>query len=35
MPTPDIAAFMAREGAEPAPSSPQDFGRHIAAELRR
>jgi tripartite-type tricarboxylate transporter receptor subunit TctC len=33
--TPDIAAFMAREGAEPAPSSPEDFGRHIAAELRR
>jgi tripartite-type tricarboxylate transporter receptor subunit TctC len=33
--TPDIVAFMAREGAEPAPSSPEDFGRHIDAELRR
>ena len=33
--TPDIVAFMAREGAEPAPSSPEDFGRHIAAELQR
>jgi tripartite-type tricarboxylate transporter receptor subunit TctC len=33
--TPDIVAFMAREGAEPAPSSPEDFGRHIAAELER
>jgi tripartite-type tricarboxylate transporter receptor subunit TctC len=33
--TPDIVAFMAREGAEPAPSSPEDFGRHIDTELRR
>ena len=33
--TPEIIAFMAREGAEPAPSSPEDFGRHIAAELQR
>jgi tripartite-type tricarboxylate transporter receptor subunit TctC len=33
--TPDIVAFMAREGAAPAPSSPEDFGRHIAAELQR
>jgi tripartite-type tricarboxylate transporter receptor subunit TctC len=33
--TPDIVAFMAREGAKPAPSSPEDFGRHIAAELQR
>jgi tripartite-type tricarboxylate transporter receptor subunit TctC len=33
--TPDIVAFMAREGAEPAPSSPEGFGRHIDAELRR
>jgi tripartite-type tricarboxylate transporter receptor subunit TctC len=33
--TTDIVAFMAREGAEPAPSSPEDFGRHIAAELQR
>jgi tripartite-type tricarboxylate transporter receptor subunit TctC len=33
--TPDIVAFMAREGAEPVPSSPEDFGRHIDAELRR
>jgi tripartite-type tricarboxylate transporter receptor subunit TctC len=33
--TPDIVGFMAREGAEPAPSSPEDFGRHIDAELRR
>ena len=33
--TPEIVAFMAREGAEPAPSSPEDFGRHIDTELRR
>ena len=33
--TPDIVTFMAREGAEPAPSRPEDFGRHIDAELRR
>jgi tripartite-type tricarboxylate transporter receptor subunit TctC len=33
--TPDIVGFMAREGAEPAPSSPEDFERHIDAELRR
>jgi tripartite-type tricarboxylate transporter receptor subunit TctC len=33
--TPEIVTFMAREGAEPAPSSPEDFGRHIAAELQR
>jgi tripartite-type tricarboxylate transporter receptor subunit TctC len=33
--TPDIVVFMAREGAEPAPSSPEDFGSHIDAELRR
>ena len=33
--TPDIVTFMAREGAEPAPSSPEDFGRHSDAELRR
>ena len=33
--TTDIVEFMAREGAEPAPSSPEDFGRHIDAELRR
>jgi tripartite-type tricarboxylate transporter receptor subunit TctC len=33
--TPEIITFMAREGAEPAPSSPEDFGRHIAAELQR
>jgi tripartite-type tricarboxylate transporter receptor subunit TctC len=33
--TPEIVAFMAREGAEPAPSSPEEFGRHIDAELQR
>jgi tripartite-type tricarboxylate transporter receptor subunit TctC len=33
--TTDIVGFMAREGAEPAPSSPEDFGRHIATELQR
>jgi tripartite-type tricarboxylate transporter receptor subunit TctC len=33
--TPNIVAFMAREGVEPAPSSPEDFGHHIDAELRR
>ena len=33
--TPEFVAFMAREGAEPAPSSAEDFGRHIDAELQR
>jgi tripartite-type tricarboxylate transporter receptor subunit TctC len=33
--TPEIIDFMAREGAVPAPSSPGDFGRHLAAELQR
>jgi len=33
--TPEIAAFMAREGAEPNPSTPDDFSRHIATELQR
>jgi tripartite-type tricarboxylate transporter receptor subunit TctC len=33
--TPEITAFMAREGAEPNPSTPDDFGRHIATELQR
>jgi tripartite-type tricarboxylate transporter receptor subunit TctC len=33
--TPEIAAFMEREGAEPNPSTPEDFGRHIATELQR
>jgi tripartite-type tricarboxylate transporter receptor subunit TctC len=33
--TPEIQAFMKREGAEPTPSSPEEFGRHIATELQR
>jgi tripartite-type tricarboxylate transporter receptor subunit TctC len=33
--TPEIQAFMQREGAEPAPSSPEELGRHIATELQR
>ncbi len=33
--TPDIKAFMANEGAEPTPSTPEVLGRHIAAELQR
>jgi tripartite-type tricarboxylate transporter receptor subunit TctC len=32
---PEIRAFMEQEGAEPSPSTPGDFGRHIDAELRR
>ena len=35
MATPDVKAFMAREGAEPTPSTPDEFGAHIAAELQR
>jgi tripartite-type tricarboxylate transporter receptor subunit TctC len=33
--TPDVAAFMAREGAEPTPSTPEALGKHIALELQR
>jgi tripartite-type tricarboxylate transporter receptor subunit TctC len=33
--TPEIATFMAQEGAEPSPSTPEDFGRHISNELQR
>ena len=35
MATPDVKAFMAREGAEPTPSTPDEFGAHIAGELQR
>ena len=35
MATPDVKAFMAREGAEPTPSTPEEFGIHIAVELQR
>lgn len=33
--TPEIEAFMANEGAEPAPSTPQALGQHISLELQR
>lgn len=33
--TPEIKAFMANEGAEPTPSTPDDLGRHIDSELQR
>ena len=33
--TPEIVAFMAREGGEPTPSTPDTLGRHIDDELKR
>jgi tripartite-type tricarboxylate transporter receptor subunit TctC len=33
--TPEVRAFMAREGAQPSPSTPEAFGTHLAAELKR
>jgi tripartite-type tricarboxylate transporter receptor subunit TctC len=33
--TTEIQAFMKREGAEPTPSTADEFGRHIATELQR
>ena len=33
--TPEVRAFMTREGAQPSPSTPEDFGAHLAAELKR
>ena len=33
--TPEIQTFMKREGAEPTPSTADEFGRHIATELQR
>jgi tripartite-type tricarboxylate transporter receptor subunit TctC len=33
--TPDVRAFMVREGAQPSPSTPGAFGAHLAAELKR
>jgi tripartite-type tricarboxylate transporter receptor subunit TctC len=33
--TPEIKAFMVHEGAEPAPGTPEAFGRHLNVELRR
>jgi len=35
MAAPEVEAFMAREGAEPTPSTPDEFGAHIAVELQR
>ena len=35
MATPEVRQFMAREGAEATPSTPEDFGTHLAAELQR
>jgi tripartite-type tricarboxylate transporter receptor subunit TctC len=35
MATPDVKAFMAREGAEPTPSTPEEFGAYIGVELQR
>jgi tripartite-type tricarboxylate transporter receptor subunit TctC len=33
--TPEIKSFMAHEGAEPTPSTPEAFGRHLSGELKR
>jgi tripartite-type tricarboxylate transporter receptor subunit TctC len=33
--TPEIASFMAHEGADPTPSTPETFARHLSAELQR
>jgi tripartite-type tricarboxylate transporter receptor subunit TctC len=33
--TPEVRAFMRREGAQPSPSTPEAFGAHLAAELKR
>ena len=33
--TPEIKSFMAHEGADPAPSTPEAFARHLSVELQR
>jgi tripartite-type tricarboxylate transporter receptor subunit TctC len=33
--TPEIKSFMAHEGAEPTPSTPEALGRHLSGELKR
>jgi tripartite-type tricarboxylate transporter receptor subunit TctC len=33
--TPEVRAFMTREGAQPSPSTPEAFSAHLAAELKR
>jgi len=33
--TPEVVSFMAHEGAEPTPSTPEAFGNHVSAELAR
>jgi tripartite-type tricarboxylate transporter receptor subunit TctC len=33
--TPEVKAFMAREGAQPTPSTPEDFREHLNTELAR
>jgi tripartite-type tricarboxylate transporter receptor subunit TctC len=33
--TPEIKSFMANEGADPMPSTPETFARHLADELQR
>ncbi len=33
--SPEIASFMAHEGAEPTPSTPEAFARHLSDELQR
>ncbi len=33
--TPEIKSFMAHEGADPAPSTPEALARHLSAELER
>ncbi len=35
MAMPEIKSFMAREGAEPTPSTPEEFGRHLSTEMQR
>ena len=33
--TPEVAAFMQREGAKPTPATPEALGQHLSAELQR
>jgi tripartite-type tricarboxylate transporter receptor subunit TctC len=33
--TPEIKSFMAHEGADPTPSTPEAFARHLSDELQR
>jgi tripartite-type tricarboxylate transporter receptor subunit TctC len=33
--TPEIKSFMTHEGADPTPSTPETFARHLTDELQR